>query len=416
MKNPLRNSNNWMGDENEVLKGFSFRSGSKSINTEMVIWSDVFLYSNNQNEKVAIILMDTQGFFENGDTTFSVNSRTFIFSAIISSVLILNLDNQLKIEQIKYLLMTTTFSKNNLEYHQTPFIKSFQNINFIMRNWSNIQQYPWGFNSDNKYIMKSIEHIGSHSNMTHIKSSFKDINSFLLPFPGPMIRLKKSTGCWSQMDVEYKKQLKLLIEHILGPNNLIIRKINRDKITGSGLNEKIKTHFKAIKFKLFTDTFLKVYEQKLAKNYGETKLKDMLSFKNSHLTSKTSAIELATKTDPNLVSILDKAFNKAYESFLYNQDKFNELNVIIEGGPTKHMYGEAFNVMCYNNDNNELNINYTTVSSLMEHSIIKDRKVVVLSMIGFYRYGKSAFMDYCLRYLYAHVSKLLKLIDNNFDH
>lgn len=39
--------------------------------------------------------------------------------------------------------------------------------------------------------------------------------------------------------------------------------------------------------------------------------------------------------------------------------------------------------------------------------VVKDRKVIVLSIVGAYRMGKSFFLDYCLRFLYAHVSKIL---------
>jgi hypothetical protein len=49
-------------------------------------------------------------------------------------------------------------------------------------------------------------------------------------------------------------------------------------------------------------------------------------------------------------------------------------------------------------------VDYEKLYKLFEHPEIKDRKIVAFSIIGAYRRGKSFFLDYCLRYLYATVS------------
>lgn len=404
MNNPLKNSSNWIGDKNEALKGFSFRSGSKSKNTEMVIWSDVFLDNNQRDGDRAIILMDTQGFFEKGEQTFNANSRTFTIGSLVSSVLIFNLNNHVKLEEMKYLEMSTAFTKDTLKCYQTPFSKSLQNINFILRNWSNIEQFPFGLNVGNQFIMKSFDNTFDHKFITNIKSSFENINSFLMPFPGNTIRLKKSTGCWSEMNVEYKKQLQLLIEHILAPERLEIKKVNGIQMTGAQLNVNIKAHFKAIQSKVFIDEYTQVYKQELAKTFEAIHSRNEKSFKSSHLSSKESVIALTKKSySEDFVIHLNEAFDDAFKEINFNQTMFNELNVTTIDKPLKHKYGEALNVMCFDGVNKEIRINDTVVSSLMKYSFIRDRKVVVVSMTGLYRHGKSTFMDYCLRYLYAHV-------------
>jgi Guanylate-binding protein, N-terminal domain len=40
----------------------------------------------------------------------------------------------------------------------------------------------------------------------------------------------------------------------------------------------------------------------------------------------------------------------------------------------------------------------------LEHPKVKDRKVVIVSIAGAFRKGKSFFMDYCLRFMYSNVS------------
>jgi hypothetical protein len=56
MSNPLNRKTGWMGDENDELVGFPWRSGKVSTTAGIVIWSDVFLYEEG-DEKIAIVLM-----------------------------------------------------------------------------------------------------------------------------------------------------------------------------------------------------------------------------------------------------------------------------------------------------------------------------------------------------------------------
>lgn len=43
---------------------------------------------------------------------------------------------------------------------------------------------------------------------------------------------------------------------------------------------------------------------------------------------------------------------------------------------------------------------------MFSHPDVLDRKMVVFSIIGALRKGKSFFLDYCLRFLYANVSSM----------
>ena len=57
----------------------------------------------------------------------------------------------------------------------------------------------------------------------------------------------------------------------------------------------------------------------------------------------------------------------------------------------------------FSNENNAI-LNLTEINKMLNHSKVKDRKIVVFSIVGGFRKGKSFFLDYCLRYLYANVS------------
>jgi atlastin len=69
------------------------------------------------------------------------------------------------------------------------------------------------------------------------------------------------------------------------------------------------------------------------------------------------------------------------------------------------VYGEPLNVLKFSNSS--LEFDKAALESLLLHPQVKDRKIVVLSIVGAFRKGKSFFLDYCLRFLYGNVSEKL---------
>lgn len=68
-----------------------------------------------------------------------------------------------------------------------------------------------------------------------------------------------------------------------------------------------------------------------------------------------------------------------------------------------HRYGNAISVY-EAKENGTHKINENVFDKLFSHPELKDRKPVIISILGAFRKGKSFFLDYCLRYLYANVS------------
>ncbi|KAL1479262.1 hypothetical protein MTO96_051995, partial [Rhipicephalus appendiculatus] len=79
----------WLGDPDAPLEGFKWQAGSQRQTTGILMWNEVFLVENSQGEKLAVVLMDTQGTFDCKSPTV-VHSSIFALSAMISSVLIYN--------------------------------------------------------------------------------------------------------------------------------------------------------------------------------------------------------------------------------------------------------------------------------------------------------------------------------------
>jgi len=54
-------------------------------------------------------------------------------------------------------------------------------------------------------------------------------------------------------------------------------------------------------------------------------------------------------------------------------------------------------------NNSKISVNEEVIRNLFLNPKLKDRQVVVFSIVGAFRKGKSFLMNYLLRYLYAHV-------------
>lgn len=253
MSNPLNDAENWMGGADIPLTGFSWKNGSKSDTAGIVVWSDVFLATNKDGEEVAIILMDNQGLFDT-ETTPADNSRIFTLGTLISSVLIFNIMGLIEESQLHHLqsaiYSARSADKNNQNSSKT---EPFQKLLFLIRDWCCPSEYPFGFEGGNSYIMKQLEIkddqlIALKSVREYIFSSFEDISCFLLPEPGRSVKDTRFDGRWSMMESDFKDELKILIETLLHPNKLVIKKLNNEKLVGAELKKFIEISLNFFKF------------------------------------------------------------------------------------------------------------------------------------------------------------------------
>lgn len=83
----------WIDENDSIKYGFRTAGGMRGVTNGIDLWSEVFTITNN-NGTFNIILMDTQGFFDNKNT---VNSDKCIFgiSTMLSSYQIFNFINNI---------------------------------------------------------------------------------------------------------------------------------------------------------------------------------------------------------------------------------------------------------------------------------------------------------------------------------
>lgn len=56
--------------------------------------------------------------------------------------------------------------------------------------------------------------------------------------------------------------------------------------------------------------------------------------------------------------------------------------------------------------NGKIIVDFEKLDEILLHPEVKDRKIVVVSIVGAFRKGKSFLMDYCLRYMYGNVGSM----------
>lgn len=90
-----------MGDCDKALEGFSWRGGINPDTSGIIIWSDVFLHTvPTTGEKIAIIVLDTQGLFDSRMTR-QENAKIFSLGTLISSTQVFNLMQNVQENQLQ---------------------------------------------------------------------------------------------------------------------------------------------------------------------------------------------------------------------------------------------------------------------------------------------------------------------------
>lgn len=234
----------WMGDDATPLSGFSWRGGSERETTGILMWSKVYTVPVAGGEQVAVLFMDTQGAFDS-ESTVRDCATVFALSTMISSVQVYNLSQNIQEDDLQHLQLFTEYGRLALE---SSMEKPFQKLIFLVRDWSFPYEADYGYEGGQKILDRRLQiserqHPELQSLRRHIRSCFTSIYCFLLPHPG----LKVAThpqfdGRLSDIESDFKSQLRVLIPALLQPQNLVPKEINGRCITAMELVEYFKAY------------------------------------------------------------------------------------------------------------------------------------------------------------------------------
>ncbi|XP_050722071.1 atlastin-like isoform X1 [Eriocheir sinensis] len=231
-------SQDWLGDVHQPLKGFKWRQGSRRETTGVLLWSEPFLIKRRSGEEIAVILMDTQGTF---DIQSSMKDSTTVFAltTMVASVLVYNLMNNIQEDDLMNLQLFTSYGM--MAQEDCDNTHPFQRLHFLVRDWGFPYEIPYG-HQGGQQLLDDILQITEKQHPAHqevrrdLRKCFRDINCYLMPHPGfKVIQKKDFDGRLIDIEEEFVKHLLLLVPRLLAPENLVKKEIGGQPIKARDL-------------------------------------------------------------------------------------------------------------------------------------------------------------------------------------
>ncbi|XP_055949260.1 atlastin-2-like [Argiope bruennichi] len=242
-------SPDWLGDEKQPLKGFSWRGGSERDTTGILIWNKVFPLTLPSGEEIAVLLMDTQGAFDSTSTVKEC-ATVFALSTMLSSIQVYNLSQNIQEDDLQHLELFTEYGRLAMEGSDD---KPFQKLMFLVRDWSFPYEAKFGIEGGQYILNRRLEisekqHPQLQQLRKHIRSCFKEVECFLMPHPGFEVATSPNfDGRLSDIRDEFKQYLQDFVQLLLSPSNVIPKQIGGRDITAKDLINYFKVYVEIFK-------------------------------------------------------------------------------------------------------------------------------------------------------------------------
>ncbi|XP_037524034.1 atlastin-1 isoform X3 [Rhipicephalus sanguineus] len=254
----------WLGDPNAPLEGFGWRGGSERHTTGILMWNEVFLVKTSQGNELAVLLMDTQGTFD-CESASVVHASIFALSAMISSVLVYNVSQNIQQNDLQHLKdfieygMMTMSEQQQQQQPTTAEVGStrpFQSLMFLVRDWQ--FEMPYGLAGGQQLLEKRLKGPPNQDRELRqlrrkLSKCFRKMHCFLMPHPGLTVAQEGFDGRLSDIGETFKLHLSEFVRLLLEPDNLQPKKINGREITCLELLSYIKVYVGATKRGLLDD-------------------------------------------------------------------------------------------------------------------------------------------------------------------
>jgi len=114
--------------------GFHWKAGSERNTTGIWMWSHPFIINN-----VAVLLVDTQGMFDN-ETTMKLTASIFALGTLLSSYQIYNVDKMIGEDALQQLGVFTEYGRVAMDKSKKGEGKPFQKVEFLVRDWQHYEE------------------------------------------------------------------------------------------------------------------------------------------------------------------------------------------------------------------------------------------------------------------------------------
>lgn len=239
---------NWMGDDKTPLKGFDWTTSMDPNTKGIYLWDEAFMVpTTSGGEEMAVLLMDTQGAFDS-ESTNDLTANIFALSILTCSVQIYNVSENLQENDLQHLQFVAEYGKT---IQKGTNAKPFQKLVFLVRGWRFPCDEPYGVEGGSRVLSKVMATTPKQDpelqNLRKgIKSSFSNIDCFLMPDPGKKSLWNSFQGSLQELDEDFKQTLKEFVPWLLAPTKLSAKDIAGKEITC----QELMTYFER-----YTDAF-----------------------------------------------------------------------------------------------------------------------------------------------------------------
>ncbi|XP_064482970.1 atlastin-2-like [Ornithodoros turicata] len=220
----------WVGDLDAPLGGFSWRYGAEKETTGMLMWSKVYKIKTTKYGTVAVVLLDTEGSFDHTSTTGG-NTTIFSLSVLVSSVQVYNLMKMIDQSDMQHLQLFAEYASMAVRESGSQGHRQFQKLVILVRDWSYPDDKPYGLEGGSQVLQKWVNPAGTRNDKVRdmrkrILSSFERIDCYLMPDPGTAVSRKSYDGKYSVLSDDFKLHLGQLVRFLVSPEKLVPKTIN----------------------------------------------------------------------------------------------------------------------------------------------------------------------------------------------
>lgn len=250
--------------------GFNWRGGAERNTTGIWIWSKPFILPRNENstEKIALILVDTQGMFDH-ETTMGLTAAIFGLSTLLSSYQIYNVDKRIQEDNLQQLALFSEYGRMALQADgakdqsqralsasesndegdvmaERSKPKPFQKIEFLVRDWQNFDDDE-DLDACEDEMKAYIETVLAQREAADLKdtreqitSCFEEVSCFLMTHPGFAVTKKKYSGDVKVVEPNFKAFMDRYCKRVFG--NLVAKSIHGRELTALELGAYIQNY------------------------------------------------------------------------------------------------------------------------------------------------------------------------------
>ncbi|XP_064482960.1 atlastin-2-like [Ornithodoros turicata] len=228
------------------LRGFPWKYGESKVTTGILVWGKVFKVTTKNHGQVAVILIDTEGTFDD-TSTVTGNASIMSLSMIVSSVQIYNVSQNINQNDLQHLQLFSSYARVAQGEGCGQSSKPFQKMVFLVRDWMYPDDHQYGLEGGNAFLNTWLNRGGPSKCADHITSTFDNIECFLMPHPGDKVKKSSFDGRLSGLSDEFKEHLNDLISSLVSPDKLVLKEVNGKPLKCRDLPRIFQEYFETCK-------------------------------------------------------------------------------------------------------------------------------------------------------------------------